>query len=58
MMLAVNFGLLQDEICLLRAKNYCSLPPLGPAISVICTFTSQRNAGLQTEQSTFGGGNW
>lgn len=58
MMLPGNFRLLQDENCLIRAKNHSSLPSSGPATSLICTYTPQRNASSRTEQRTFfGGGN-
>lgn len=54
---ADNCSLLQDESCLTRTKNSCSPPSLGPASSFICTYTSQRKASLQTEQSAFSFGN-
>ena len=57
--LAGNFRLLQDKICLICAKNYCSLPLLSPAISFICTYTSQGEMqGYRQNEVLFGGRNW
>lgn len=48
-MLAGNFRLLQDETCLIGAKNYRRLPSLGATISLVCTCTAQQNKALLGE---------